>query len=546
MSKKNNTVVVDDEMLQVEGIDTLSEDERAKLYEEMEEIFRSRAEDKDVLRFDISGVSKGMKFPIVFNCLLIAIVGTAILATGIILNQRDKRIIESGGVIKYKGGAIAQEIISQNKEALAQQEEELAMLQEELNSLVSGQQDFDALYTKRIDEFEHQFEDDINTQQVKLRRQLESEKVTETEIRRRLAEQERQLRGEHEDQLAEYKRQQEVEKQQQIAEIDRQQAALQNQIQRKESERKALESEIVQKERELQAKTAEISSQLTETQSTLDTLKKNKEARDKAIREFNVYHQRIISLVNRGSFVEAKRAIDEALQQVNSSPFKTDSVAITYIDAYHTYNAMIDAAIYAQSLIESSSGSLDELQDLLSSQQGESTESIDNLQEKISFLEQANDRLSEEILVLSGAGTSDKLKTLARSNEDLKTNLNLVRQKNVELNTANERLKLNLSSDNALQSKYDKLQSSYNTLQNKINDENNQAIIEGLGLRKVEVNSILANVRLIANYLSLKQSGIEDNGTREQILSLVKQFKLYQSIIDILIAGIDPTGNLSF
>lgn len=476
---------------EVDGINTMGEDslsaeEKEKIYSEMEEILaQSALQNKDTKRFDISSLSSGTKPLFLFNILLVLIVAGSITAAATIINTRSSREEMQTLVINDSVESLAAQLITKNKEDLNEKNKELEEIQSQLQAALDAQGDLEAQYNLNISTKENEIKQDIDSQLAQLRAQLQSENVSEAEIKSQLATLEKRLRREYEIELAKYKEQQEQELLEKEKEFDSQINNLQRQYASNEAVIENLRNEINQKEDELNRRNAEINSQLSDTQQQLVQLRQDNEARKKAFEQFNIYHHNIANQIKEEKFLEAKSAIAIAERNLLASGYEDDQDAQTYKDAYNTYRVMIDTALAAQSLIDSSSGDAQKL-----------------LQEK---------------------------KELEDKNEELETTI-----EEQEKATQEQQAEL----EKAFEKQQQELEKQFRSLQQKY------ASLETTAARakKDARNDVLFDMKLIIQYLNTKyKTGSSD----KELISGVNQ-KDYNDIIRLMINAIDPSGNLTY
>lgn len=333
----------------IEGldIDTLSDEERIQIEEEINGIFlQSSLAKKDENRFNLSSYPKGIGLPLVLSGILFALFVVMSVGAFLYINGKTQKEQKESISLNAEASDLTQKIIGQNKQALDQTNEELMDIQDKLNNLLGIQGGGEGVsYEQQIELFDKSLQDDISVQEAALRKQLAGERVVEAEIMRRVASLRKKLEQEHDEKLQKIQQ-------------------LQSDFDTKEGDIQTLQNDIAQRE----AQNARIESQLSAAKETLSKeretlagLKDKESNKIKAFEGFSVYHENIVRLMNNNEFVKAKGGIKVALENMARSPYKNDAETLTYRDAYNTYKLMIDSVISAQKILDISSSDIDKL-----------------------------------------------------------------------------------------------------------------------------------------------------------------------------------------
>lgn len=555
---KQNTKDEEEIFENTEGLDTLTSDEKQKIQQEIQEIFvRKQEHDKNSLLFDMSGVSSGVKLPVLFNLVLIGVMIIVILITVLLVNNKDKSFITGGRDLIKREGALAQEIIAQNQDILDTQAIELEAIQSELNTLLNDRSSLSDAFDVQVDVFETNLNSDLKKKQATLRKNLEAKNFAEKEILRRLEQQKIELRDIHSEKLVSFIKEQEIEKNKREKEFTEQIAALQIVQNTKRSEIEELQNEVARQKIELANQTTLINNQLSNAQNTLKVLQTEKEAKINAFKEINLYHQNIISLLNRGDFQGAKLAMSKSNAFIKASPYSNDVEAKPYIEAFNTYSKLINTNILAQQKLEITKNTPVGNTAL-------SGENIDVLNSRIETLEKENVQFVK-------AGISDanqirskntEIKTLKKKNvqlvKDGASTTNQIGSKNAEIETLKKEnvqlVKAGASAANQirrkntefakLQNDYEKIRKEYDVILREVKLNNTDGSNTGFSEQKIQ--NILENIKLITTYLSLKNNGVSDSEMKSVIETLVEEQTIYEEIIQSIALSIDTTGRLQF
>lgn len=492
----SSNMTIEENFSQVDEADNLTEDERIKVYEEMEEIFlRSQESSKTTLEYSISSAPIGIKSPLIFNIGLIVFVAVTIFTTIILLDMRQSRNFSKTDDVTASQNTFTQEIIAKNKASLENKTNELDSLQAELEALLSGKQDLTTFYNKRINDYGDTLDIEKQNKLAALRKQLELQNISEEEIQKRVQALETKINEQYNAELEAYKKEQLEERTIKEKSLNQKINGLESEFESKTNEIESLQNDIQQREQELAEREQAIGSQLENTQSALSSLREEKEKKEKDIRKFTLHQTRIVTLIKENKLRIAKNAISESKKEVFASQFIESPEIKIYIDTYEAYEFMINTALLAENIIKNSASNRAKLLRA----QAKQLKIIETLETSVETLKTLNNKQKSEL-----SSVVSSLDVLTNDYEDLRKEFRRLNQE------------------------YIKTQESIDVLID-------EAVAK---VRAAQLNSVLENIKLISNYLTLKSQGIDDIEISELIKVLQIKNTIYKSIVDILTIAI--------
>ena len=532
VNKKKAQQNVEEGMEAVNEIDTFSEEEKAQIHEEMEALFQQQVSTDKKISFS-SSVPSGAKFPVIFNILLIIALGIGIVVAPIIIGDGTSALDNIGVAQEQTEISLAQDIIEQGNAQLEEQEKELQGIQAQLEALQANSGDLQQEFENNIARYQDQLDRELEEELATLRAALEGRKsLSEDEIVALLREKESELRISYNRKLAAHRTEQE-------RSLQAQEQEFASRIDSLEQAKSTAESEIQQITADLENQKSALNQQLSDTENTLLNLQQVAEEKEKELGKFDLYHVNIIRLIDEQKLIDAKEAILDAKKVLSTNQFQNDPEFKTYLDAYNTYSIMIDGTIEAQKVLESSSAELAELVDLsndaLSSSQAQQQRVLE-LEELMAALEVSNQGFEDTIARLQGT-VAQLQGTIATHKREIATLESTIRSSASGQSEQTKKLTDQITQRNQ---EIARLEASIESFEQELVKTKHQEVPDEL------LRQVLQNIEIITNYFALKQIGQNDTTAKRSIDNMIAANSLYESIIDILLLAIDPTGSLTY
>ncbi len=478
---------MDVEKTLLEHSESLSSEEKERIYEEIDEMVMKTKTGVDNFDFSTKEAKIGLQFPLTIIISLVLLLSGSIFGVWLYSMRAEQSVLTLNANKINSEALLAKILIEENKKKAVEAENKIKNIESNLQTALDERKKLEENFESRVAERKRELEQKVDAELSALREKLAQEGTNQQEIDKLLEEERKKIENQNNQQINAFRSQLDEEKAALTSEYEQQVENLRLQQLQQESALVNLQSEIEQRETALEEQAQQTSIELAAAQENLNQLRNNKEARDRAIRTFDIYFRNIKQNITAGDYNKALGSIQQGRSEINKSAFSTDQIASIYLSAFDIQENIIK-----------------------------------NL---IAFQDEASNDIAGQTALLSNNITTIT-RQLEQAQEDLQRTQNLLTQ---EQNEKQQNRNTIQSLQNDIQKTEQQLN---NTLTRLENASNTYSTVEA-NLRYSQ-ESTLSNIENIIAYINDRESGTANEEQKQEITDLLQRLPIYHQIGTIL------------